>query len=30
MCLLFDSVIMKGKVKGKIRPIAGSQGQEGE
>jgi len=30
MCLLFDSVITKGKVKGKVHPITGSHGQEGE
>jgi hypothetical protein len=24
MCLLFDSVIMKGKVKGQVHPLAGS------
>jgi hypothetical protein len=29
MCLLFDSVITKEKVKGKFHPIAGSQGPEG-
>jgi len=30
LCMLFDSVVTKGKVKGKFRPVAGSQGQEGE
>jgi hypothetical protein len=30
MCLPFDSLIMKGKVKGKFCPIAGIQGPEGE
>jgi hypothetical protein len=29
MCLLCDSVIMKGKLKGKIHPIAGSQAERG-
>ena len=29
MCLLFDSVITKGKVKGKVHPIAGSQAERG-
>jgi len=29
MCLLFDSVIMKRKVKGKVHPIAGSQAERG-
>jgi hypothetical protein len=29
MCLLFDSIIMKGKVKGKVHPIAGCQAKRG-
>jgi hypothetical protein len=29
MCLLFDSVITKGKVKGKVYPLEGSQAERG-
>jgi len=29
MCLLFDSVITKGEVRGKVYPLAGSQAERG-